>query len=621
MPLNLYCHTCGITLPLTAQRCTACGNKTTLAPNTILQSPTELFEIQSVLGIGGMGIVYKAFASTGQDAVVKELYVDDPADLPDAQRRFRREADIQQSISHTAFPAGYGYFQDPSDPNREFAAMEFVPGHDLEKELANQPAGMMHANEVLRLGIEICEGLDVLHRHTDPAGNPDPLVHRDIKPANIILRPSGHICILDLGITRTVRQSAGTAVRATRAGTFEYCSPQQVSGTDMSIRDDIYSLAATLFHLATGNAFVGDFTQRAQEVDALPPAWQPIFRRAIQNDTNLRQRSMAEFRNDLANLLPAHLRPAQTAQPAPQPTPQPVPPAATSQISIRWKPSAPAMINPGEYRQAISGQVMRGGIGMAGVTVTPFVTDIGGAGSGTGAASNAVTTGLHGDFALATNDITVPVAVSSRQIELVVEDPNTGAELHRETVTINRPWNASVAQAGGVIKKPFSAIGQWWRNRQLAQAAVITAKANAKAARIAAQAQAYQAKQAAKLANAQAKAAAAQVRAQSGAAPVSPRVALLLAAALMVATLIAARLQVIWPGGPFGFVWALTLPFCLMTAYASWRLKALSAKAANLAAAGNAPAWSPSARALRQAYINPLSLVYYLGLLGWVFKG
>ena len=509
MPLNLYCPTCSISLPSTAQRCTTCGNIATLAPNTVLQSQTEEFTIEFVLGIGGMGIVYKAPTSTGQDAVVKELYVDDPALLADAQRRFRREADIQQSITHPAFPAGYGYFQDPQDPNREFAAMEFIEGHDLEKELASQPAGMMHTNEVLRLGIEICEGLDVLHKHTDPAGNPDPLVHRDIKPANIILRPTGHVCILDLGITRTVRQSTGTAARATRAGTYEYCSPQQVSGTDMSIRDDIYSLAATMFHLATGHAFVGDFSQRAQEIDALPPAWQPAFRRAIQNDTNLRQRSMTDFRNDLVNLLPAHLRPAQAAQQ----TPPPAPPPATSQISICWKPSAAAMINPGEYRQAIAGRVMQGGIGMAGVTVTPFVIDIGGAGSGTGAASNAVTTSLHGDFSLATNDITVPVAVNQRQIDLVVEDSNTGAELHREIATINRPWNASVAQAGGVIKKPFQAIGNWWRNRQQAQAALITAKANAKAAKIAAKAQAYQARQSAKLAKAQAKAAAKQAAA------------------------------------------------------------------------------------------------------------
>ncbi len=497
--MDKFCPNCSIVLPATAGRCTSCGGIATLAPGTVVTGLSQTtYTIESVLGIGGMGLVYKAASSSGSAVVVKELYVENLADLPDAQRRFQREAQVQASIVNPAFPLGFGYFQDLT---REFMAMEFIPGNDLEKVLTQRPGGKMTEDEVLQLGIQMCDALEVLHTHT-AAGQPDPIVHRDIKPANIILRPSGQICILDLGIARAIKQSAATQARATRAGTFEYCSPQQVSGVDMSERDDIYSLAATQFHLLTGDAFAGGFPDRAGEVDALPAAWRSVFRKAIDNDTHLRHRSVGEFKTDLIGLLPANLR-ANYQQPAVQ-TATPV---AAGQISIRWKPSGSTMIGPGEYRQAIAGQVMRNGQGVPGARVIPFKIDIGGAGTGTGAQGTAVPTGVHGDFALAVPDITVPVAVDRRQIEVVVEDAS-GIELYRETVAINRPFGASVVQLNsfimGALKSPFKAIAEALRNWQLGRAALIQAKSAAKAANVQAKAARVQARQQAKAAKAQA---------------------------------------------------------------------------------------------------------------------
>src|SRR3989344_464219 len=218
----MYCPSCAIVLPATAQRCTTCGNTATLAPASVVNHGADTYTIDSVLGIGGMGIAYKATDNLGSDVVVKQLYVDNPADLPEAQRRFRREAQIQAGLNHPAFPRGFGYF---ADQGREFMAMEFVPGQELERTLATRPGAHMDNDETLQLGIQTCDGLTVLHNFVDPTGTPAPIIHRDIKPANIILRPSGQICILDLGIARAVVQSAATQARATRAGTVEYSSP------------------------------------------------------------------------------------------------------------------------------------------------------------------------------------------------------------------------------------------------------------------------------------------------------------------------------------------------------------------------------------------------------------
>lgn len=443
MPFQMYCHTCSAVLTGTPQRCQKCGNVATLAPGTTVQGLTDQYILDSILGIGGMGIVYKAHNASGNDVVVKELYVDSPPDdLVKAQRQFRREADIQAQISHSAFAAGYGYFQDPNLGNRDFMAMEFVEGEDLEKVLTKAPGGKMDENQVLEIGIQTCEGLEVLHTHTDAAGNPDPLVHRDIKPANIILRPSGQIAILDLGIARQVTQSGATQARVTTAGTIEYVALEQIAGMP-NPRSDIYSLAATLFHLVTGNPFQGDHNQRLREIDTLPPAWQPIFRRAIAIDHNLRQRNVGIFRQDLINLLPAHLQ-----APYGTPAPPPVPPPTGQPVSISWKASpAAAMINPGEYRAAVAGRVMHGSSGMAGVTIAPLITDL----NMVGTQGTQVTTSLHGDFTLDIPDVTVPVACPNRTFEVIVEDPNTGAELFRDNAVINRPWNARLRQAGGGV--------------------------------------------------------------------------------------------------------------------------------------------------------------------------
>jgi serine/threonine protein kinase len=516
MAFDMFCPNCNTVLTGTPQRCSTCGNLATLAPGTEVQGSVDEYTVDSILGIGGMGIVYKAQDTIGNDVVVKELYVDNPADQFDAQRRFFREADIQASISNPAFAKGFGYFQDAKLGGRIFMTMEYVEGEDLEKVLTKQLTGKMDEDEVLQIGIQVCDGLEAMHNYRDVnTGLPDPLIHRDIKPANIILTPAGTIKILDLGIARAVRQSAGTQARQTQAGTAEYAMPEVVLGVP-TVRSDIGALAATMYHLVMGQAFPPmDWDTWLVMVDNLPTSWQAIFRKALAKDQYLRHKTIGEFRADLVGLLPQALQSQYITAP-PQHVPQPMP---TAQVSVLWNPITPAMLpSLNEYRAVVAGRVIQSGQGLAGINVTiPLISDTGGKGVTT-------TTQIHGDFSLGLGDTTVPVGIRQRQITVVVEDPNTGAELYREVVSINRPASFQRAKAGAwnVIAAPFRAFGQWRQNRQLRKhqklaqmAPMIQAKAQARQAQIAAKAQAYQARQAARLANQQSKQAARQAKAKA----------------------------------------------------------------------------------------------------------
>jgi serine/threonine protein kinase len=573
--VNMYCPSCSIMLPVTAKRCTACGNPATLAPGVVVTGPVDSYTLDGVLGIGGMGIVYKALSGGGQPVVIKELLVSpDPAEHVENLRRFRREADVLMSLSRPApFPECYGgTFQDLMA--REFMAMEFIPGQDLEHVLAGLPNGKMDPDEALLIGIQVCDGLAVMHNHTDASGRPNPLVHRDIKPANIIQKPTGDICILDVGIARAEKQSGATSARATRAGTYEYVAPEQVVGTP-NPRSDLYSLAATLFHLVTGNSFQGDWDARLTEVDVLPTAWVPIFRKAIAKDHNLRQRSIGDFKQDLNTLLPAHLRPLPASVPAqPAPTqapfvPAPVPllggPAAapiTSAVTIIWSSNNSFLLPSGaEYRKVLAGRVISNGTGVPGANVTvPLISDTGGRGT-------TVQSQLHGDFSLNLGDTTVNSSVPRRDLTVVVEDQSTGAELYREIVTISRPAQVKRAGVGigNALAAPFRAFANWNQQRRVNKAAIIQAKAQAKAAKIAAQIPILQAKQQAKVARAQLRAAAqaanlkARTRRQPGRSPALALISIVWAgiAVIVLAFAIIGDLRTLgwlaFIGGPFGF--------------------------------------------------------------------
>jgi eukaryotic-like serine/threonine-protein kinase len=233
-----------------------------------LSAGTKLgpYEIQAPLGAGGMGEVYKACDTRLDRTVAIKILPTHLSGSPEARQRFDREARAISALSHpsicTLYDVGH---QDGTD----FLVMEYLEGETLADRLQK---GSLTPDQVLKYGIEICEGLEKAHRSG--------IVHRDLKPGNIMLTKGG-AKLLDFGLAKaalpastfdlsspTINQPAARGSggpltsRGTILGTFQYMAPEQLEGKEADARSDIFSFGAVLYEMATGKkAFDG----RSQE--------------------------------------------------------------------------------------------------------------------------------------------------------------------------------------------------------------------------------------------------------------------------------------------------------------------------------------------------------------------
>lgn len=199
--------------------------------------------IQEVIGVGGMGSVYRArdlhFPNVVKLVAVKEMInqAPDPLVRQTIVQNFEREANILATLSHPAIPRIYDYF---TLDNRSYLVLEFINGKDLEV-LLSQTDVPMPEEQVLGWAIELCEVLSFLHAH-----RPDPIVFRDMKPSNVMVNQHNHIILVDFGIAKPFQ----TGQKGTMIGTEGYSPPEQYRG-EASTAADIYALGATLHHILT----------------------------------------------------------------------------------------------------------------------------------------------------------------------------------------------------------------------------------------------------------------------------------------------------------------------------------------------------------------------------------
>src|ERR1700756_3269652 len=225
-----------------------------------LSSGTMLgpYEIQSPLGAGGMGEVYRA-RDTRLDRTVAVKIL--PAHLsinPEARQRFDREARAISSLSH---PNVCHLYDVGTHAGTSYLVMEYLEGETLADRLSKGPLPL---NQLLKYGVEICEGLEKAHKGG--------VVHRDLKPGNIMLTGSG-AKLMDFGLAKPALAASPPSSGLTQTlaspqspltiegmvvGTFQYMSPEQVEGKEADARSDIFSLGAVLYEMATGKrAFEG----------------------------------------------------------------------------------------------------------------------------------------------------------------------------------------------------------------------------------------------------------------------------------------------------------------------------------------------------------------------------
>lgn len=209
-----------------------------------LQPETNLMNrylIQEVIGVGGMGSVYRArdlhFPNVMKLVAVKEMInqAPDPLVRQTIVQNFEREANILATLSHPAIPRIYDYF---TLDNRSYLVLEFVNGKDLDVFLS-ETEGFIPEEQVLGWGIELCDVLIFLHSH-----KPDPIVFRDMKPSNVMINQHNHIVLVDFGIAKSFQ----TGQKGTMIGTEGYSPPEQYRG-EASTSADIYALGATLHHI------------------------------------------------------------------------------------------------------------------------------------------------------------------------------------------------------------------------------------------------------------------------------------------------------------------------------------------------------------------------------------
>jgi len=198
------------------------------------------YEILSVLGSGGMGLVYKARdRDTNRIVALKVLALKLAADA-EFVARFEREVKTTSALSHPNIVSSYGA---GSDGGRPYLAMEFVPGRTLGDWLEHD--GRLREQEALRVARAVASALGCAHARG--------IVHRDVKPDNVLLGSDGAIKLTDFGLAKLLREDQRLTQSGIAIGTPHYISPEQVAASRyIDHRADLYGLGALLFQMATG---------------------------------------------------------------------------------------------------------------------------------------------------------------------------------------------------------------------------------------------------------------------------------------------------------------------------------------------------------------------------------
>ena len=265
------------------------------------------------LGQGGMGKVYLAVGEDRQNVAIKVLPPRKALEEVNALRRFHREMDLSQRISHPNLARTLSV---GNDGDVHFMVMEYIPGKSLYQLVKSEREGPLRVPDAARLFLKLVDGLEAAHNGG--------LVHRDIKPSNIMITPDGDVKLLDMGLARALDDETGLTRANTVLGTLDYASPEQLrDAAKADRRSDLYSVGCTLYFALAGQApFEGGdminkiFRQRLEDPAPLenqargvPAAFAAVVRKLMSKEPGERHQDCAELRGDLTRWTdPARVR-------------------------------------------------------------------------------------------------------------------------------------------------------------------------------------------------------------------------------------------------------------------------------------------------------------------------
>ncbi len=292
------------------------------------------YEVQEVIGQGGMGVVLKALDPALHRLVAIKVMAAAVAGSATARKRFIREAKAAAAVSHDHIVTVHGVAEADGLP---YLVMQYIAGESLQERIDR--TGPLDVIDIVRIGYQMASGLAAAHAQG--------LIHRDIKPANILLENGlARVRITDFGLARMVDDMQQLTQHGVVTGTPEYMSPEQARGEPVDHRADLFSLGSVIYAMCTGRPpYSGASTvavlrkvsdQAPQPIRALNPeipAWlEQVVERLLAKNPSDRFQSAAEVAALLESYL-AHLRqPATVSEPK---LPPPLPPGRTGRIPWR----------------------------------------------------------------------------------------------------------------------------------------------------------------------------------------------------------------------------------------------------------------------------------------------
>lgn len=214
----------------------------------------DRYRIKQIVGRGGMGSIYLAddLRLEGRLCAVKEVQNEaglSPEEQAQAREQFHREASVLARLDHPNLPKVSDFF---FDEGRDYLVMDYVPGDDFKAlmDRARRDGAILAEEDVLAWASQLADALIYMHSQSPP------VLHRDIKPGNLKLTPTGLVKLVDFGLVKLMAPDESTVTVVQGRGTAQYTPLEQYGGDNghTDVRSDLYSFAATLYHLLTNQA-------------------------------------------------------------------------------------------------------------------------------------------------------------------------------------------------------------------------------------------------------------------------------------------------------------------------------------------------------------------------------